>query len=90
MMMMTRMVKPGFATQRREKITVFGLAHIELPAKHASPLPPRGHFIDYQRLPASMRVRPSIKRLCESCRIIRRKGVARVVCKNPRHKQRQG
>ncbi|MCE9519073.1 MAG: 50S ribosomal protein L36 [Verrucomicrobia bacterium] len=37
-----------------------------------------------------MQVRSSIKRLCESCRIIRRKRVARVVCKNPRHKQRQG
>ncbi|MEZ0385649.1 MAG: 50S ribosomal protein L36 [Verrucomicrobium sp.] len=37
-----------------------------------------------------MRVRPSVKRLCESCRIIRRKGTVRVVCKNPRHKQRQG
>ncbi len=37
-----------------------------------------------------MRVRPSVKPLCESCRIIRRKGVVRVVCKNPRHKQRQG
>jgi large subunit ribosomal protein L36 len=37
-----------------------------------------------------MRVRPSVKPLCESCRVIRRKGVVRVVCKNPRHKQRQG
>jgi translation initiation factor IF-1 len=25
-----------------------------------------------------------------SCRIIKRKNVVRVVCKNPRHKQRQG
>jgi large subunit ribosomal protein L36 len=37
-----------------------------------------------------MQVRASVKRRCESCRIIRRKGVVRVVCKNPRHKQRQG
>ncbi|MEI6534654.1 MAG: 50S ribosomal protein L36 [Verrucomicrobiaceae bacterium] len=37
-----------------------------------------------------MRVRSSVKRLCESCRVIRRKGVVRIVCKNPRHKQRQG
>ncbi|HSI65717.1 MULTISPECIES: 50S ribosomal protein L36 [Roseimicrobium] len=37
-----------------------------------------------------MRVRTSVKRLCESCRVIRRKGVVRIVCKNPRHKQRQG
>jgi len=45
-----------------------------------------GSFI----IPRSMRVRPSVKPLCELCRVIRRKGVVRVVCKNPRHKQRQG
>lgn len=37
-----------------------------------------------------MKVRPSVKRLCESCRVIRRAGIVRVICKNPRHKQRQG
>ncbi|HPA20278.1 MAG TPA: 50S ribosomal protein L36 [Verrucomicrobiae bacterium] len=37
-----------------------------------------------------MKVRPSVRRLCEHCRVIRRKGVVRVICKNPRHKQRQG
>ena len=40
--------------------------------------------------PVTMRVRPSVKPLCELCRVIRRKGVVRIVCKNPRHKQRQG
>jgi large subunit ribosomal protein L36 len=37
-----------------------------------------------------MKVRTSIKKLCEHCRVIRREGVVRVICKNPRHKQRQG
>lgn len=38
-----------------------------------------------------MKVRASVKRICEACRIIRRKGVIRVICKvNPRHKQKQG
>ena len=37
-----------------------------------------------------MKVRPSVKKLCESCRVVRREGVVRVICKNPRHKQRQG
>ena len=41
-------------------------------------------------IPNTMRVRPSVKPLCETCRVIRRKGVVRIVCKNPRHKQRQG
>ncbi len=38
-----------------------------------------------------MKVRASVKRLCEHCRVIRRKGVVRIICKsNARHKQRQG
>ncbi|MCB1232775.1 MAG: 50S ribosomal protein L36 [Verrucomicrobiae bacterium] len=37
-----------------------------------------------------MKVRPSVKRLCSDCRVIRRHGVLRIICKNPRHKQRQG
>jgi large subunit ribosomal protein L36 len=37
-----------------------------------------------------MKVRSSIKVRCEKCKIVRRKGILRVICKNPRHKQRQG
>ncbi len=37
-----------------------------------------------------MKVRSSVKRICENCKVIRRKGVVRVVCTDPRHKQRQG
>ncbi|MFO7955815.1 MAG: 50S ribosomal protein L36 [Candidatus Brocadiia bacterium] len=37
-----------------------------------------------------MKVRSSVKRLCEECKIVRRKGVVRVICRDPRHKQRQG
>ena len=38
-----------------------------------------------------MKVRASVRKMCEGCRIVRRKGVVRVICKNnPRHKQRQG
>ena len=36
-----------------------------------------------------MKVKPSVKRLCERCKVVRRKGVVRVICTNPRHKQRQ-
>jgi len=28
--------------------------------------------------------------MCDKCRIIRRRGVVRVICSNPKHKQRQG
>ncbi|MFC1838797.1 50S ribosomal protein L36 [Thermodesulfobacteriota bacterium] len=37
-----------------------------------------------------MKVRASVKKMCIKCKIIRRKGVVRVICDNPRHKQRQG
>ncbi|HSQ75505.1 MAG: 50S ribosomal protein L36 [Bacteroidetes bacterium] len=37
-----------------------------------------------------MKVRSSIKKICRNCKIVRRKGVVRVICTNPKHKQRQG
>ncbi len=37
-----------------------------------------------------MKVRPSVKKMCDHCAVIRRKGVVRVICENPKHKQRQG
>ncbi|MBI5755469.1 MAG: 50S ribosomal protein L36 [Nitrospirae bacterium] len=37
-----------------------------------------------------MKVRSSVKKMCLKCKIIRRRGVLRVMCENPRHKQRQG
>ncbi len=37
-----------------------------------------------------MKVRASVKRICEHCKIVRRRGVLRVICTNPKHKQRQG
>jgi large subunit ribosomal protein L36 len=37
-----------------------------------------------------MKVRPSVKPMCEKCKIIRRHGAVLVICQNPRHKQRQG
>jgi large subunit ribosomal protein L36 len=38
----------------------------------------------------SVKVRPSVKPMCEKCKIIRRNGRVLVICSNPRHKQRQG
>jgi large subunit ribosomal protein L36 len=37
-----------------------------------------------------MKVSASVKKMCRNCKIIRRKGVVRVICTDPRHKQRQG
>ncbi len=36
-----------------------------------------------------MKVRVSVKKICLDCKVIKRHGVVRVICKNPRHKQRQ-
>ncbi|MBC6415487.1 MAG: 50S ribosomal protein L36 [Bdellovibrionales bacterium] len=37
-----------------------------------------------------MKVRASVKKICKDCYVIQRKGFVRVICKNPKHKQRQG
>jgi large subunit ribosomal protein L36 len=37
-----------------------------------------------------MKVRASVKAMCRNCKVIRRKGVVRVICTDARHKQRQG
>jgi large subunit ribosomal protein L36 len=37
-----------------------------------------------------MKVRPSVKPMCEKCKVIRRHGAVLVICQNKRHKQRQG
>jgi large subunit ribosomal protein L36 len=37
-----------------------------------------------------MKVRASVKTICEKCKIIRRKNKVMVICENPKHKQRQG
>ncbi len=37
-----------------------------------------------------MKVRASVKKICRNCRVIRRNRVVRVICSDPRHKQRQG
>ena len=37
-----------------------------------------------------MKVRPSVKPICDQCKVINRKGRVMVICKNPKHKQRQG
>jgi len=37
-----------------------------------------------------MKIRPSVKKICDKCRIIKRHGHVMVICINPKHKQRQG
>ena len=37
-----------------------------------------------------MKVRASVRKICDKCRLIRRGRKILVICKNPKHKQRQG
>lgn len=37
-----------------------------------------------------MKVRASVKKICVKCKVVRRKGVVRVICTTAKHKQRQG
>jgi large subunit ribosomal protein L36 len=53
------------------------------------PRPQRGG----SRVPSGVfvKVRSSVKPICEHCKVIKRQGVVRIICKrNPKHKQRQG
>lgn len=37
-----------------------------------------------------MKVKASVKKICEKCKIVKRDGKIFVICENPKHKQRQG
>ena len=37
-----------------------------------------------------MKVKASVKPICDKCTVIKRKGKVVVICENPKHKQRQG
>jgi len=38
----------------------------------------------------TMKVRTSVKKICDDCKVVKRKGIVRVICKTAKHKQRQG
>jgi large subunit ribosomal protein L36 len=48
--------------------------------------------VDVARPPGArtMKVNPSVKPICDKCKVIRRHGRVMVICENLRHKQRQG
>ena len=37
-----------------------------------------------------MKVKASAKKICAKCKVVKRKGKIRIICENPKHKQRQG
>jgi len=66
------------------------------PHPHPFPLPLKGRENVMTRALAcelgerNMKVMASVKKMCRKCKVIKRKGVVRVICSDPRHKQRQG
>jgi large subunit ribosomal protein L36 len=47
-------------------------------------------FIATNKKEKVMKVNPSVKKICDKCKVIRRHGRVMIICDNPRHKQRQG
>ena len=45
---------------------------------------------NYRKDDIKMKVRPSVKPMCDKCKVIKRKGKVMVICQEPKHKQRQG
>ncbi|CAO1632635.1 unnamed protein product [Jaminaea pallidilutea] len=62
-------------------------------ARPALAAPPAGQAAQLQRFDQQrgMKVRSSVKKFCEGCSVVRRKGRLYIICsKDPKHKQRQG
>jgi len=38
----------------------------------------------------TMKVRASVKPICDKCKVVKRKGIVRVICETAKHKQKQG
>jgi large subunit ribosomal protein L36 len=55
---------------------------------------PDGYFCEERRVTAEghseMKVAASVKKRCINCKVVKRRGVVYVICKDPKHKQRQG
>ncbi len=37
-----------------------------------------------------MKVKASVKPICDKCKVVKRDGKIFIICSNPKHKQRQG
>ena len=59
-------------------------------ARHKSPSISKAERLNSSKEDFPMKVRPSVKPICEKCKIIKRKGHVMVICENPKHKQKQG
>ena len=58
--------------------------------KGLSFVPPHRRLSENKKGGKTVKVKPSVKKICEKCKIIKRHGHVMVICENPKHKQRQG
>lgn len=73
--------------KRANRVDEWGQQLIEIPKEFQSGCP--GSKALFGGL--KMKVRASVKRICNKCKVIKRKGVIRVICDaSAKHKQRQG
>ena len=70
--------------QRARRLLLFSVGVEPSPGLRAGPR------FDTVPIHGAMKVRASVKPMCEKCKVIRRGGAVLVICQNPRHKQRQG
>ena len=49
-----------------------------------------GELREGSGISATVKVRASVKKRCDKCKIIRRERQILVICSEPKHKQRQG
>ncbi|MQL80089.1 hypothetical protein Taro_012515 [Colocasia esculenta] len=91
--------KPPLAVAHRRPASSGPLAALTSPAAEGSRFrsPPTGHRQSNAAVSPvascrhDMKVRSSVKKLCEFCRTVKRRGRVFVLCTaNPKHKQRQG
>ena len=62
---------------------------VNLPARLSYESSPEN--LTFCTMVSPVKVRSSVKPICEHCKVVKRNGVTRIICKrNPKHKQRQG
>jgi large subunit ribosomal protein L36 len=50
----------------------------------------RSNLLEWPRGWCTVKVRASVRRMCEKCKIVKRGNRVMVICENPKHKQKQG
>jgi large subunit ribosomal protein L36 len=91
-------VATGFSAIRPERRASKRFASCRATGSGSNSAPPipvggassSGSHSDRKKDSSNVKVRASVKKMCDRCKIIKRHGAVRVICENAKHKQRQG